>query len=101
MNQELQTQHYSAVLCRSCRQPIPLPAIVVSMASRSQHQESGPQDDTGRVFTLRCRTCDKEKPYRVTDIVEFEGAPKPRLVRARRKSGHSDQGGELARAAHI
>jgi hypothetical protein len=53
------------------------------------------------VFTLRCRTCDKEKPYRVTDIVEFEGAPKPRLVRARRKSGHSDQGGELARAAHI
>jgi len=96
MVQEPQTQHYSAVLCRSCRQPIPLPAIVVSMT-----HESGSQDSSGCVFTLRCRTCDKEKPYRVTDIVEFEGAPKPRLVRARRKSGHSDQGGELARAAHI
>jgi len=102
MVQEPQTQHYSAVLCRSCRQPIPLPAIVVSMASRRQRDsESGFQDNSGCVFTLRCRTCDKETPYRVTDIVDFEGAPKPRLVRARRKPGHSGEGGELARAAHI
>jgi hypothetical protein len=101
MIQEAETQHYSAVLCRSCRQPIPLPAIVVGMASRSRHQESGSQDDPGRVFTLRCRSCDKEKPYRVTDIVESEGTPKPRLVRARRKPGHSGEGGGLARAAHI
>lgn len=101
MNQELKSQHYSAVLCRSCRQPIPLPGIVVGMASRSQDQESGSQGDPGRVFTLRCRTCDKEKPYGVTDIVEFEGAPKPRVTRARKKSGHSDQDGGLAHAAHI
>jgi len=102
MNQEPQPQHYSAVLCRSCRQPIPLPAIVVGMASRRQHHnDSGSQDSPGCVFTLRCRTCDKEKPYRVTDIVELEGAPKPRVARARQKSGHSGQGGGLARAAHI
>jgi hypothetical protein len=100
MNQELKTQHYSAVLCRSCRQPIPLPGIVIGMASRSQDQESGFQGDPGRVFTLRCRACDKEKPYRVTDIVEFEGVPKLRVVRARKKPGHSGQGGGLAHAAH-
>jgi len=91
MIQEAQAQQYSAVLCRSCRQPIPLPAIVAGSS----------QDDPGRVFTLRCWTCYSEKPYRVTEIVAFEGVPKPRVARTRKRSEHSDQDGGLARAAHI
>ena len=34
-------------------------------------------DSPDRLFGLRCRVCGREKPYRESDIVDFEGTPKP------------------------
>ena len=43
-----------------------------------------------RVFSLRCRACEREKPYRASDVVEFEGARRAALVRSH---GDSSQRG--------
>lgn len=99
MNQQMEKQVYAGVVCRCCRQAIPLPAIVVSMAAEIENDPSSHDNPQGRVFSLRCRACDKEMPYRVNEIVDFEGAPRPRIWSARRKSGHAAAGGDLSRAA--
>lgn len=99
MNQQMEKQVYAGVVCRCCRQAIPLPAIVVSMAAEIENDPSSHDNPQGRVFSLRCRACDKEMPYRVNEIVDFEGAPRPRIWSARRKSGHAGSTGDLSRAA--
>ncbi len=82
MNMEAVRQSYRGVRCLSCRQPIPLPAIL----THSAHEHPG------RVFSLRCRACEREKPYRATEIMDFEGAPRARVSGSRAaqpKSRHS------------
>jgi hypothetical protein len=76
-------QQYRGVFCFSCRQPIPLPAIVLHIESAGKDLDTRYADEPQRrVFSLRCRACDKEMPYRTVDIVEIEGTPKRRLTRA-------------------
>ena len=91
MTQELK-QSYRGVLCASCKQAIPVPAIVVSIEA-----ESGDAEPSIRVFNLRCRACEKEHPYCSTDIVEFDGAPRVR-THARVNPGAPPR--RLGRAAH-
>lgn len=82
MSQEL-TKHYRGVLCQYCRQPIPLPGIITHI--ESLQTESGArlgEEHRSRVFSLRCRSCEKEMPYRTKDILEIAGVPKPRVSRA-------------------
>ena len=83
MNAQLEKQQYRGVVCFCCRQPIPLPAIVLHIESAEKDNQSAyAAERSGRVFHLRCRACDKEMPYRATDIVDIEGTPKPRVSRA-------------------
>jgi len=92
MNQETKKQLYRGVLCRCCRQPIPLPAIVESSKADS---ELGLSHERRRVvFTLRCRACDKEMPYRISEVFDFEGVPRVRASRLLRRRS------ELSRAAN-
>jgi hypothetical protein len=93
-------QQYRGVFCFSCRQPIPLPAIVLQIESTgSKLDRSYTDEPQKRVFSLRCRACDKEMPYRTADIVEIEGMPKPRLSRAS-KDPSSLRNVNLSRAAN-
>lgn len=92
MIQEAATRHYSAVLCRTCREPIPVPAIVISL-SRDEKSEAGAPE---RVFTLRCRACESESPYRSGQIIEVEGEPKSRRFSGNPLNSHS----RLSRAAN-
>jgi hypothetical protein len=78
MIENTKNQNYSGVLCRSCRQPIPLPTVVTA-PSRDEGPDNRAGDET-RVFNLRCRACDKERPYRRSDIAVFEGTPKLRAM---------------------
>jgi hypothetical protein len=93
MAQDLK-QSYRGVLCVSCRQPIPVPAIVVTMEAESNEEEQHV-----RVFNLRCRACEKEQPYRSTDIVDFDGMPRTRR-RARLATTVASISGALRRAAN-
>lgn len=94
MIQEATRPQYSAVHCRHCSEPIPVPAIVIRIESLASAPESeGPQPE--RVFTVRCRVCECEHPYRSGQIVQVEGEP-----RARRGAGRSIyRHGTLSRAA--
>jgi hypothetical protein len=93
--QEATKQQYRAVLCRHCRVPIPVPSIVIRMESMDGLQDS----DAGqaeRVFTLRCRACEEESPYRSSQIIQVEGQPKGRRLSANSIYRH----GALTRAAN-
>jgi hypothetical protein len=93
-------QQYCGVFCFSCRQPIPLPAIVLHIESAGKNLDASYADEPKRrVFSLRCRACDKEMPYRTSDIVEIEGTPKPRLTRAA-KDLRSSRNVDLSRATN-
>jgi hypothetical protein len=97
MTQDVIAPSYRGVRCLSCRQPIPLPGIVLDIeSSLMDHGSDLPHRD--RVFSLRCRACEREKPYRTSDIIDFEGAPTPRLFRPRAHTlGPSNK---LARSAN-
>lgn len=89
------TKLYSAVNCRQCREPIPVPAIVLQMEPVPQAEAS----EHGRpqcVFTLRCRVCESENLYRSSEIVEIEGEPKRRRFAAKAL----DRQGPLSRTAN-
>ncbi len=86
MTANVPKQFYRGVLCTSCRQPIPLPAIVNSLEGSSGNSEASSRPE--RVFSLRCRACGREMPYRSAEIVELEGTPRRRI----------DHLGELYRA---
>jgi hypothetical protein len=88
MNQEIIQQSYRGVLCKSCRQPIPLPSILLKMEQAVVGKEpSLAHGHDGRVFSLRCRACEREKPYRSSEVSDFAGAPRTRVSRA--SSAHS------------
>jgi len=83
MNLEAIQQSYRGVRCLSCRQPIPLPAILTKMDSTFSGNESPSAHELPtRVFSLRCRACEREKPYRASDIMDFQGAPRTRTSRS-------------------
>lgn len=101
MVQDVPKQSYRGVLCMACRQPIPLPAILITPGALSQGSEaSQPPEHTERVFSLRCRACSREKPYRSSDIMEFEGTPRPRVSHVPYTPSVRRQLGSLSRAAN-
>lgn len=98
MNQEAVQQSYRGVRCLSCRQPIPLPKILAERDSRARGQSAEHADEhCARVFSLRCRACEREKPYRTSDIMDFDGQPR---VRASRSMFVAEAGSLRARAAN-
>jgi hypothetical protein len=94
MIQEAKSRTYRAVLCKHCREPIPVPAIVIRIESLSEPDQSE-AGQSERVFTLRCRACVCEHPYRSREILEIEGEPKGRRISGQTIYRH----GALTRAA--
>ncbi len=94
-------ESYRGVLCMSCRQPIPLPEIVIRLELHSEGRAAEHVHEVrGHVFSLRCRACDREKPYRSADIVEFEGAPRRRERTLRNPQSVGFQPRGLSKAAN-
>ena len=92
-------QSYLGVRCLSCRQPIPLPSILVDGVSAAEQEDSSfSYAPYNRVFSLRCRLCEREKPYRASEVMEFDGAPMAR--RSRLRSSGEIGSGRLARSAN-
>jgi hypothetical protein len=99
MIQEAAKQSYRGVRCLSCLQPIPLPAILTKLDESLQDSGAIHERPT-RVFSLRCRACEKEKPYRASDIVEFEGEPRRRVSHSRMLHAQGHYPGGRSRAAN-
>ena len=94
-------QSYPGVRCLSCRQPIPVPSSLAGNLSVGEQENSflSGEQQHDRVFSLRCRSCEREKPYRASDVVEFEGAPVARMSRIRSHGDGSQPCGQ-ARSAN-
>lgn len=95
MTEETTAQCYRGVVCRRCRQPIPLPGIVERLSRGDEESSSG--ERTIRSFHLRCRVCECEKTYHTGDIAEFEGTPR---TRSRAHGSLFGSPGQVARGAH-
>lgn len=87
-------ERYRGVLCGYCRQPIPVPSIVKRIAATEADSSQG----ATCTFQLRCRACEREKPYRTADICEFEGSPRSRSHQM--QGPVASVGAKIARAAH-
>ena len=76
MVQETVQQSYRGVCCLHCKHPIPISPLVASIEAEAPLNESSPgRHQKCQVFHLRCAACGKEKPYKINEIVEFEGTP--------------------------
>jgi hypothetical protein len=100
MTEGVPKQSYRGVQCMSCRQPIPLPPIVITLVVPHPGEDGSRTASTERAFTLRCRACNRERPYRSVDIVEIEGAPRARVSYLRGSQRIRHQQGGLSRAAN-
>jgi hypothetical protein len=83
MTQDKETQSYRGVVCLHCGQPIPISPLVASIEADLHAKETTPRrHQKCQVFNLRCATCGKEKPYKIGEILEFEGTPVTATARA-------------------
>jgi hypothetical protein len=72
---------FRGVVCLHCKAHIPVPAIVSNVQAANDGTESSQRKS--QVFNLRCPSCQKEKPYRTKEIVDFEGIPETAVFQDR------------------
>jgi hypothetical protein len=60
---------YRGLKCRTCGNPIPVSTTIATLADRADAE--GPHS-----FGVRCKGCLTENIYTVTDLRNFEGAPR-------------------------
>ena len=77
-------EKYHGVQCRSCGETIAVPARIVN---KEVLPESSASSDGNEArfpsLNLRCRVCEKENFYKMSDIREIEETPIPSTVRQR------------------
>jgi hypothetical protein len=101
MTQETAQQSYRGVRCLHCKNPIPISRLVASIEAETPANETSPaRHQKCQVFHLRCAACGKEKPYKIGEILEFEGTPLAGMPRAEPTSTYLGELGNKSRAAN-
>jgi hypothetical protein len=70
---------YRAVLCSRCNEPIPVSAKVISLQDEIEYKET----NVTHTFVSRCKLCEYESVYRISDVQRFDGEPRKRISKAR------------------
>ena len=75
----VELKSYRGVSCFRCGEPIPVSAKVMSLQREIERGEAnGPY-----AFAARCKICESESVYRISDVLTFEGEPSTRRRKAR------------------
>ena len=98
MTLDTERQFFRGVVCLHCKAAIPVPAIVQNF-QLAPAQDANASQGKSAVFNLRCSTCHKEKPYRTSEIINFEGIPAPVAPFAQPASMRSFPLGGIVRTA--
>lgn len=69
---------YCGVCCRWCREPIPVSERVVILQDAVRSEANLPH-----TFVARCKLCEYESIYTISDLQRFEGEPRKRASRAK------------------
>lgn len=73
--------NYRGVACSRCSEPIP----VSPKLAGSFNERNGEETNATHSFSLRCRICEEEGIYTVTDIRDIVGEPTRRRIAVQRK----------------
>jgi len=73
---------YAGVFCHRCREPIAVCAKVVGLLDEIENE----QTNLPYTFVARCKLCEYECVYVISDVRTFEGEPR-KGVRARSAKG--------------
>jgi hypothetical protein len=69
---------FRGVLCRHCGKPIRVPGIVLRKDNESKGHHDANDNHfhlVSRVFVLRCRACERESIYAISQIVDCHFTP--------------------------
>jgi hypothetical protein len=78
-------QQHRGVLCRHCREPIPLsPSAALKEEECKEPGLSALDEFALCSFTLRCRACHSEGLYTVLDVIDCNGTPRIRGSQSRK-----------------
>ena len=72
-------KNYPGVLCHRCNAPIPVSQRIVNL--REDTEEGGA--NSTHSFVARCKLCESESVYAVTDVQTIDGEPRRRGAKAR------------------
>jgi hypothetical protein len=94
------TENYHGVQCRSCGETISVPARIANKLIVLEPSDSG-AGDLARFPTLnlRCRICEKENFYKLSDIREIDETPSSSAVRERPSPTRLRPQAKLSKAA--
>jgi hypothetical protein len=93
-------EKYHGVQCRSCGETIAVPSRIANKQFSAEPSVAG-TDETFPSLNLRCRICEKENFYKMSDVREIEESPASPVVHERPAPSRLRPQAKLSKAAKV
>ena len=93
-------EKYYGVQCRSCGETISVPTRLANKRVSPESDDSGAGNEAGfPTLNLRCRICEKENFYKISDVREIDETADSSSVRERPSAARLRPQAKLSKAA--